>query len=103
MSDHLTPLEVCERLIGIGSIAEVLGYDRSAPFGWRHPSSSRDAGDFPSARIQRRLLAYAAARQIPLTADHLVWGASAEEIEALMANRPLSFSDRGSDAAVAAQ
>lgn len=103
MSDHLTPLEVCERLIGIGSIAEVLGYDRSAPFGWRHPSSSRDAGDFPSARIQRRLLAYAVARQIPLTAEHLIWGASADEIEALKANHPLKFGTFASDAEVAAQ
>lgn len=81
----MTPSDVCERLIGIGVIAKVLGYDRSAPFQWRHASKTRDAGDLPSARAMRRLLAHAAARQIPLTAEHLIWGADAAEIEALAA------------------
>jgi hypothetical protein len=33
----------------------------------------------------RLLLAHAAARGIPLTAEHLIWGAPAAQIEALLA------------------
>lgn len=84
MTIHLTPLEVCERLIGDpATIAGPLGYGRTAPFQWRHPSKNRDAGDLPSARVMRSLLAHAAARGIPLTAEHLIWGADAEAISKL--------------------
>ena len=104
MSNNLTPVEVCERLIGpLDILATVVGYGEKAGYLWRKDAKGRDAGDFPSARIQRRLLAYAAARQIPLTAEHLIWGASAEEIEALKANHPLKFGTFASDAEVAAQ
>ncbi len=86
MRDNLTPLEVCERLIGPPAvIAELLGYVRTAPVQWRRGAENRDAGDLPSARIMRSLLAHAAARKIPLTAEMLIWGASAAEIEALAA------------------
>lgn len=88
MSSNLTPLQVCERLIGgaerLGGIA---GLNDKVAYNWRHPTKWRDAGDLPSARIMRSLLAHAAARGIPLTAEMLIWGASAAEIDALLASR----------------
>lgn len=86
MSNHLTPLQVCERLVGpLPAIASICGQSQKAAYIWRRGSTLRDAGDIPSARHQRRLLAYGAARGIPLTAEHLIWGADAAEIEALLA------------------
>lgn len=89
MSDHLTPIQVCERMIGPPPVlAEINSYDRTAAYGWRQAAKNRDAGDLPSTRVMRALLAYASARNIPLTADHLIWGAPASEIEALLAAAP---------------
>lgn len=86
MGKHLTPLAVLERLIGPPeSIAQAAGLHPKSAFPWRRPSSLREAGDLPSIRVARRLLAYAAARQIPLTAEHLIWGATEAEINALLA------------------
>lgn len=86
MSKHLTPYEVSERLIGPPAVlAGVCELNEKSPFHWRRSSDLRDAGDLPSARIMRRLLAHAAAKGIPLTAEHLIWGADAAEIEALLA------------------
>lgn len=42
------------------------------------------AGDMPSARVMRSLLAHAAAKGIPLKPEHLIWGAPAAEVEALL-------------------
>jgi hypothetical protein len=79
-------MQVCEALIGpIEDIARIAGQKPKAAYRWRHRSVWRDAGDIPSARYMRTLLAHAAARQIPLTADHLIFGAGAEEIAALVA------------------
>lgn len=70
-------------------VGPAIGIDRTAPYNWARPAKHRDAGDIPSARNMRRLLAYAAARGIPLRADHLIYGAHRTEIEALMkAPRP---------------
>lgn len=92
MSDHLTPVEVCERLIGPLPVLEgIVGYRPKAGYAWKRSSGVRAPGDFPSVSIMRRLLTHAAARQIPLTPDHLIWGASAEEIEALIATQPASL------------
>lgn len=86
MSDHLTPVEVCERLIGPLPVLEgIVGYRPKAGYAWKRSSGVRAPGDFPSVSIMRRLLTHAAARQIPLTPDHLIWGASSEEIDALIA------------------
>lgn len=86
MSKHLTPVEVLERLIGpLDVLAKIVGAHGKSPYLWRRSSQWRDEGDLPSARHMRAFLAHAAARQIPLTADHLIWGASAEEIGALTA------------------
>lgn len=88
MSKHLTPYEVCKRLIGPPSVlAGICAIDDKAPFHWARPSALRDPGDLPSTRHQRSLLAHAAARGIPLTADMLIWGADAAEIDALLASR----------------
>jgi hypothetical protein len=88
MSKHLTPLEVLEALVGpLEEIAVICGLHRKSAFPWRHPSAWRDPGDLPSPKLMRRLLAYAAARGIPLTAEHLIWGADAAEIDALLARK----------------
>lgn len=75
-----------DRLVGPPEIqAQIAGQNPKAPFLWRRPSKWRDAGDLPSARYMRAFLAHAAATGRPLTAEHLVWGAPAEEIDALLA------------------
>lgn len=85
MRNHLPPITIAERLLGgIEEVGRVAGLDPKAAYHWRHPNSRRDAGDMPSVRIMRNLLAHARARGIPLTADHLIWGASAAEIDALL-------------------
>lgn len=86
MTQNLTPMQVCERLIGKPEqIAAAIGYQEKAPYHWRHAREGRDAGDLPTARVMRSLLAHAAAHRIPLTADHLIWGASEGEVAALLA------------------
>lgn len=86
MSNHLTPLEVCERLIAPRkSLGELIGYKPKAAYNWAHGSAWRQPGDMPPG-ANRRLLAYAAAHGIPLRADHLIWGAPACEIDALAEN-----------------
>lgn len=86
MSSHLTPIQVCEALFGsIEDVGRILGRHPKTAYLYRHASGLRDAGDLPSARHMRTLLARAAAQGIPLTADHLIWGASAEDVAALVA------------------
>ncbi len=99
MSSDLTPLQVCERLIGKPEwLAEAIGVAGKVPFAWRHPSKGRDAGDIPSARHMRALLAYSETHGLGLTAEHLVRGAAEAEIEDILSSlgtlvRP-SFSSR---------
>lgn len=71
----------------LGSIEMIgadLDLDPKAPYHWRRQSKGRDAGDIPSARHMRRLLQIAKDRQAPLTAEHLIHGATRAEIEALL-------------------
>jgi len=90
MTLHLTPLQVCERLIGKPEqIASAIGLHEKSAYHWRNARTGRAAGDLPSATVMRALLAYAAARQIPLTAEHLIWGASEDELAALIAAAPV--------------
>jgi hypothetical protein len=85
MSEHLTPAAVVEHMIGRPEIVgTAIGLNEKTAYSWRKPAHARDAGDIPSARHMRRLLAYAAARGIPLSERHLIWGATRAEIEALM-------------------
>lgn len=88
MTDHLTPVAVCEELIGpLPVIAEIVGYDRSAGFGWRYATRNRAAGDFPSVRLMRRLLAHSARHGLGLVEKHLIWGAPRAEIEEILRAR----------------
>lgn len=87
MSDHLTPLDVCAALIGpLSELERIAGYQPKAAYAWRRSSTTRPGGDLPS-KVQRALLAHAEARGIPLTAEHLVRGASRAEIDAILASR----------------
>lgn len=82
MSKHLTPLEVCERIIGsIEDLARICGHSDKAGYIWRRGSSNRDAGDLPSARHQRSLLAHAAKKGLPMKSDWLIFGASEREVD----------------------
>ena len=83
MSKHLTPYEVVERMIGRPEkVGPAIGLSAKTTYLWRHPSKTRDAGDIPSTKVQRALLDYARAQGLPLTAEDLVFGANAAEIEA---------------------
>lgn len=97
MTHNLTPMQVCERLIGKPEqIAAAIGLQEKAPYHWRHARAGRAAGDLPSATVMRALLAHAAARRIPLTAEHLIWGTSEDELARLVASLPVApaFSSR---------
>lgn len=84
MSKHLTPLEVVECLIApVADLHRIVGCHPKSPYHWRNASQYRDRGDMPP-RINRRLLSYAAVRDLPLEARHLVFGAKRVEIEALL-------------------
>jgi hypothetical protein len=88
MSDDLTPLEVCERLIGpIPMLASICGYVDTAPYGWRRASKTRGNGDLPGAPVMRKLLEHAARHGLGLTARHLICGATTDEIAAILAAR----------------
>lgn len=85
-SAHLTPMAICERVIGTPEeIATIIQCAPKSPYGWRWGSLNRDAGDIPSARHMRALLAHAAARRLPLTAEDLIFGCKAEDLEARLA------------------
>lgn len=87
MSTHLTPFEVCERLIGRPEvISQILGDHPKTAYGWRRASKNRDAGDIGGPIKQRLLLSHARANDIPLTAEHLIFGATVEEIGALLSD-----------------
>lgn len=85
MSKHLSPVTVAEVMLGgIENVARIAGRDDKAAYHWRHANSIRAAGDIPSAEIIRRLLNHAGAHGIPLRAEHLIWGAPAAEVDALL-------------------
>lgn len=86
MSSHrLTPFDVVEKLIGPPEVVgPIVSIDPKSSYGWRQASAARDAGDIPSARTMRKLLAHAAGNHIPLTATHLLYGASVAEVEQLL-------------------
>lgn len=89
MSEQLTPLEVCERLIGpLPELERICGLRPKALYIWRRPAQGREAGDIVSARYQRALLDWSERHGLGLTARHLVYGASAAELDAILAQRP---------------
>lgn len=80
---YLTPLDVVECLIGdMRSIGKIACAHPKSPYGWRHASKWRDAGDMPPP-VNRRILAHAARHGLPLTAEHLIWGAEWSDVEAM--------------------
>ena len=90
MEQMLTPADVVFALIGppevVGPICDL---SQTVAYVWRRSAGERrDAGDIPSARHMRKLLAHARAHAIPLTAEHLIFGASRAELDALLAQRP---------------
>lgn len=87
MEQRLTPAEVAFRLIGPPEkVGRILNMHEKSPYVWRRGSNSRDPGDLPSTQAQRALLTYAQAHNIPLTSDHLIWGATEAELDALLAS-----------------
>ncbi len=88
MSAYFTPLEVCEALLGgIEQIAKANRKHVKTPFAWRHASRDRDAGDIPSARDMRGLLAYSKRHKLGLTPEHLIHGATSAGIDRILAAR----------------
>ena len=84
MSSHLTPLQVCERLIApLSQLGLILGDNAKAAYAWQSQSKWRDAGDMPP-RANRKALAHAKANGIPLKAEHLIKGASRDDIDDLV-------------------
>lgn len=87
MSKHLTPSDVIERIIGRPeAIGAAIGADPKLAYSWRKGSKNRDAGDIPSARHMRALLAYAAAKDLPLVAEDLIWGLSEDMLAQRLRN-----------------
>ncbi|MBY5988191.1 hypothetical protein [Roseovarius atlanticus] len=84
MSKHLTPLDVVECLVALlPELHSIAGCHPKSPWGWRRKSAWRDAGDIPHPAM-RLIHAHAAKQGIPLTTDHLVWGASWDEVQELL-------------------
>lgn len=69
-------------------MAQIAGNQPKSGYGWRHPSMNHDAGDFRSARHMRAVLKEAQARGIPLLPQHLIFGATETELQALLACLP---------------
>lgn len=90
MNRHLTPTEVCERLIGdVLKIGVVVGFRSNAVTGWKRASRDRDAGDVPSSIYMRLLLDHSDRLGLGLTAEHLIRGANAAEIDAILEAREM--------------
>jgi hypothetical protein len=88
MGKHLTPVQVAERLFGgIEAASLKAGLHRKSLYPCRYASGWHDAGDLRSMRAARLLLAHSAARDLGLTAEHLIWGAPEAEIDAILAHR----------------
>ena len=88
MTHNLTPMQVCERLIGKPeAIGMAAGLGDKAAYHWRNERKGRAAGDLPRASIMRALLAHSAAHQLGLMADHLIWGAPEDEVAQILAAR----------------
>lgn len=87
MGKHITPTEVCERLVGpIEELAAICRMHRKGAYQWRGASKLRDAGDILPKHM-RALLAHSDAHGLGLTADHLIRGATEAEIDAILAAR----------------
>jgi hypothetical protein len=82
-----TPFDAIVAALGsVEAVADVCRRHRTTLYYWNRASADRLAGDLPSTEIMRRLLAHARAHGIPLTAEHLIYGASADELARLAAH-----------------
>ena len=82
---HLPPLDVAERLLGgLAAVARIAGRSEKVGYQWRHKNFTRQPGDLPSADVMRKLLTWSDQHQRGLKPEHLIWGAPAAEIEALL-------------------
>ncbi|WP_425426175.1 carph-isopro domain-containing protein [Albimonas pacifica] len=87
MSNAVSPVDVVVSLFGSpGAVAEVCDRHRTAVSHWRRAGPRREAGDVPPPHM-RKLLAHARAHGIPLTAEHLIFGATRAELEILLDRR----------------
>ena len=86
MTHQCTPADIVFAMLGgRPSVAVVCGLHEKSAYIWDRPSKDRDAGDIPSARHMRKLLSYARENGIPLTAEHLIFGCTRQDLDALMA------------------
>ncbi len=82
MSDHLTPLQVCESLIGpFPDLERIAEYRPKAAYAWRRPAPNRRAGWLPPA-VNEKFLIHLEAKGYSRgqAAAWLILGASPEEI-----------------------
>jgi hypothetical protein len=95
MENTHPPLEAAIAAFGSPeAVADICGRHRTTLYGWKRASVDRPAGDLPSTAIMRKLLAHARAHGIPLTPEHLIFGASAAEVEHLAARLRPTANDR---------
>jgi hypothetical protein len=88
MRKDLTPLEVCERLIGpLEQLGRITGNTDKALYIWRRESKFHGPGDIRSARHMRAILAHSDRLGLGLTPLHLIEGASLQEVEEILAGR----------------
>ena len=88
MTHHLTPMQVCERLIGKPeAISIAAGLCEKAAYNWRYERKGRAAGDLTSSMIMRSLLTFSAQHGLGLTAEHLVLGALESDIVSILETR----------------
>lgn len=81
MSYHLTPLEVCEKLIAPrNSLGELIGCKEKAPYGWARPSKYRQAGDLPNY-AQRKMLTEFRRRKLKIDPAWLIEGAARADVD----------------------
>ncbi|MEX0306048.1 MAG: hypothetical protein AB3N12_01565 [Ruegeria sp.] len=81
MSDNLTPLEVCEKLIAPRkSLGALIGYKEKAAYSWAKPSKYRLAGDLP-VHAQRQILVEFRRRGLNADPAWLIEGAKRSDIE----------------------
>lgn len=88
MRKHLTPLQVCERLLGpLEQLGPIVGTHAKAPYMWRKASKFHAPGDIRSARHMRKLLAYSDRMGLGLTPLHLIEGADEAEVSSILDGR----------------
>jgi len=86
MSSHLTPVEVCERVIGgIEQVATAGGRHPKSAYQWRHASGQRAAGDLPNPAVQRAILEFCRANGLPMQPEWLINGLDKDELAAALA------------------